>query len=516
MRTLLMYPDRDFDPERKPGRPEWELVQDLALDTLLHAMADDDALIADVARVALLAGGDLDTIRYRQDVLSDCLRNGATVRKLYHLALEATDRRRQPYFGLSGRFPSGILHSAVDMLVMLVGMLRKLRSINDLHAGGFASRGFTALFARIQEEIGDEYLDSVQDHLKRLRFSSGVLVGAELGKGNAGTNYTVRQATGKALSRFGRLFGGGTRRYTIRIHERDEAGARYLSELRDRGLNQVANAAAQSAEHVLGFFEMLKTELAFYVGCLNLRDRLEAMGAPMALPQPAAAGTRGLRSRGQYDVCLALTLGRPAVGNALEADGMSLVIITGANQGGKSSFLRSIGLAQAMMQAGMFVGAESFAGELCAGLFTHFKREEDPTMKQGKLEEDLGRMSDIVDGLGPNALLLLNESFAATNEREGSELAGQVVRALLAKRVRIFFVTHLYQFARVIAEGKHREALFLRAERLPDGTRTFKVVPGEPLETSHGDDLYRRIFAAQAGQRTEEYTSAHGDRPAQA
>ena len=208
---------------------------------------------------------------------------------------------------------------------------------------------------------------------------------------------------------------------------------------------------------------MLKTELAFYVGCLNLRDRLEATGAPMALPHPAAAGTRGLRCRGLYDVCLALTLGRPAVGNALEADGMSLLIITGANQGGKSSLLRSIGLAQAMMQSGMFVGAESFAGELCTGLFTHFKREEDPTMKQGKLDEELGRLSDIVDGLDPNALLLLNESFAATNEREGSELAGQVVRALLAKGVRIFFVTHLYQFAHVMAAAKRQDALFLRA-----------------------------------------------------
>lgn len=511
-----MHPDRDFDLGRKPSRPEWELAQDLALDTLLRAMGEDDTLISEVARAALLAGGDLDTIRYRQDILSDCLRNGAVVRELYHLALEATDRRRQPYFGLIGRFPSGILHSAVDMLVMLVGMLRKLRGIADLHAGRFVSRGFTALFTRIQEEIGDEYLDSVQNHLKRLRFRRGVLLGAELGKGNAGTNYTVRQATGRAPSRFRRLFGGGRPRYTVRIHERDEAGARYLSELRDRGLNEVANAAAQSADHVLGFFEMLKTELAFYVGCLNLRDRLEAVGAPMALPHPSAAGTRGLRCQGLYDVCLALTLGRPLVGNALEADGMSLVIITGANQGGKSSFLRSIGLAQAMMQSGMFVGAESFAGELCTGMFTHFKREEDPTMKQGKLDEELGRLSDIVDGLAPNALLLFNESFAATNEREGSELAGQVVRALLAKRVRICFVTHLYQFARVMSADKREDALFLRAERLPDGTRTFRVVPGEPLETSYGDDLYRQIFTAQAEQPAEVHALTDGARPARA
>jgi Fibronectin type III-like domain/MutS domain V len=51
------------------------------------------------------------------------------------------------------------------------------------------------------------------------------------------------------------------------------------------------------------------------------------------------------------------------------------VIITGANQGGKSTFLRSIGLAQVMMQSGMFVPAESFSSNVCEGLFTHYKRD---------------------------------------------------------------------------------------------------------------------------------------------
>ena len=61
------------------------------------------------------------------------------------------------------------------------------------------------------------------------------------------------------------------------------------------------------------------------------------------------------------------------VGNRVNADHKSLVIITGANQGGKSSFLRSIGLAQLMMQCGLFVGAEAFKAELCPALFTHYK-----------------------------------------------------------------------------------------------------------------------------------------------
>jgi hypothetical protein len=47
-------------------------------------------------------------------------------------------------------------------------------------------------------------------------------------------------------------------------------------------------------------------------------------------------------------------------------------------------------------------------------------------------------------------------------------------------------------------------ATFLRAERLPDGRRTFRIVEGEPLPTSHGQDIYRRIFGqAPAASRSD-------------
>jgi DNA mismatch repair ATPase MutS len=190
---------------------------------------------------------------------------------------------------------------------------------------------------------------------------------------------------------------------------------------------------------------------------------------------------------------------RGLVGNEADANGKSIAIITGANQGGKSSFLRSIGLAQLMMQCGMFVGAEAFEAELCPALFTHYKREEDSTMKGGKLDEELARMSDIADHITRNSILLLNESFAATNEREGAEIASQIVRAMLERQVKVFFVTHLYEFARGFFDKKSDSALFLRAERLADGTRTFKLLPHEPLETSYGEDLYREIFGANDG-----------------
>jgi DNA mismatch repair ATPase MutS len=115
-------------------------------------------------------------------------------------------------------------------------------------------------------------------------------------------------------------------------------------------------------------------------------------------------------------------------------------------------------------------------------------------MKSGKLDEELSRMSGIVDNLTSNSMLLFNESFAATNEREGSEIARQIICALLEKRIKVFFVTHLYEFAHVFYENRMENIIFLRAERQSDGKRTFKLIEGEPLQTSYGEDLYNRIF----------------------
>jgi DNA mismatch repair ATPase MutS len=227
-----------------------------------------------------------------------------------------------------------------------------------------------------------------------------------------------------------------------------------------------------------------------------LHERLHERDEPTCFATPLCAGEHALAGEGVYDVCLALHLEAPVVGNKLQADGKSLVMITGANQGGKSTLLRSVGLAQLMMQSGMFVGARSLTASVCAGVFTHYKREEDVTMEAGKLDEELRRMSDIADQITPHSILLCNESFASTNEREGSEIARQVVRAMLDRQIRVVFVTHMYELAHGFHAQQLDTAFFLRAEREPDGRRTFKLREREPLPTSYGEDSYRRVFGA--------------------
>ena len=507
MKPLLMHRARDYSlrPELPCNGPA--LAQDMELDTLLCAMADGDKFLYDVALEALLSGleNDVETILYRQAALRDCMRNPKVVRALYDLAVEAIEARQQQRLGIFSRSPDGILYGGIRLMRVYMGFLGRLRVLAHDHAGGFSSEAFTRFFAALEDEVTDEFLAAAQNHLRQLRFPAGVLVSAELGKGNESRDYVLREP--RVLDWRQRLLRRRPPAFSFSIHPRDDAGARALSELRNRGIHLAANALAQSADHILSVFETLRAELAFYLGCLNLHDRLAAKGEPTCFPRPAGVGERRHRLTGLYDVCLSLHMTDRVVGNSLDMDGKRLVVITGANQGGKSTFLRGIGLAQLMMQCGMFVGAESFEAELCTGLFTHYKREEDATMKSGKLDEELARMSDIADSLTPNSMVLLNESFAATNEREGSEIARQVVSALLERHIKTLFVTHLYEFARGLFDRPMEDTIFLRAERRADGTRTFRLVPDEPLETSYGEDLYRKVFMVRTGAERTEHSS---------
>lgn len=498
-----MHTGQDFDLDGEPPPQADALTQDLELGAVLDAMAAGDDFLRAVAQRALLASlTDPEAIVYRQRVLTDCLAHEQVVREVYGLAVEALAREKKEYFGLHRASPDSILRRSVRVLAMFAALLRRLRAIADAHAGAFRSEGFTRLFAMLSAELGDEYFAEVDSHLSELIFRRGVLISAGLGKGLRGAGHVLRLPRERRWRE--RISPGARSGASFQIADRDEAGLRALGELQGRGVNLVANALARSVDHILSFFVMLRTELAFYIGCLNLHSQLTAAGEPACFPVPLPGGQPALSAEGLYDVCLALRSGGGVVGNDVDADGAALVMITGANQGGKSTFLRSVGLAQLMTQCGMFAPASSLRASVCEGVFTHYKREEDAQMESGKLDEELARMSGIVDRITPGSLLLCNESFASTNEREGSQIAGQIVRALLSRGIRVMFVTHQFD----LADGFHRQgqenALFLRAEREADGQRTFRMASGAPRPTSHGDDVYAQVFGghlygAQAG-----------------
>jgi hypothetical protein len=359
----------------------------------------------------------------------------------------------------------------------------------------FHSEAFVAFFESVREELSDQCFSELEGHLARLRLEHGALFSAQLGPGNKPANLVLRRAPERLKRGFLSRAHSGTAMGTgFEIHPRYEAGMKALEDIQARGLAPVAVTVRRAAEHVPDFFEVLRAELAFYIGALNLRTRLVAKSEPLCFPIPLTQDELKFSARGLYDPALSLQQDAAVVANDLHADNKNLIVITGANQGGKSTFLRALGLATLMMLCGIFVPASAYSANVCRGVFTHFKAGEDSSMERGKLDEELARLSELVDGLSGNCLVLFNEPFASTNDREGSEIGLQVLRALCERDIKVAIVTHLFPMARALRGDWHDGALFLEAERLPTDERTYRIREGRPLPTSHGDDLYRRIF----------------------
>ena len=276
MKAFLLYKDRDFNWEQTPPWNAVDLIQDLELETLLDTMAQGDKFIHDVARKVILAaaGTQRDAILYRQTVLRDCLDHESVVKEIYALAIDTIEKEKKIYWGVFSRYPPAILGRSIEVLHLYVGALKRLREIAEEQSEAFSSEGFRTLFAMLQRELSDEYFATIQRHLAELKFHGGVLISARLGKGNKGADYVLRKPNQSKKSWKERLLAARPDEYSFRIDPRDDNGARALGELRDRGINLVANALAQSCDHILSFFTLLRTELAFYLGCLNLQARI--------------------------------------------------------------------------------------------------------------------------------------------------------------------------------------------------------------------------------------------------
>lgn len=499
MKAHLMFPDKDYDPTADIAPNSADLVQDLEMKTLFSAMADGDEFLLKIASSALLSSpvNDHVTVRWRQAILQDCLQHEDILRALYAITLEPIQIRKSMFLISGGRHPSLMLSDGRRTLEALHGVLKKLYNFALQEKDHFQSDGLRNLCAMLIDQLAPDYLAEMKRHLATLHFDNGLLFSARLGNGNTGKDFTPRFFVPERWGWLKEWLGDTPDHYRFILDPRDESGARELAELRDEVLKNIAASTLQASKHVEEFFNMLRNELAFYVGCLNLRKNLTERHCPICVPGLSESSCT-LQFEDLRDPSLSLTLDKPAIGNDLAATATPLVLITGANQGGKSTFLRSLGLSRLMLQAGMFVTAKQYKADLRDGVFTHYRRREDKDLNSGKFDEELYRTNEIVERLGKAPFILFNESFAATNEREGSEVARQIIAALTEAGGHVIFVTHMYALAEDFENKNATKTCFLRADRDESGQRSFKILPGEPQTTSFGQDLYSRIFHQEA------------------
>lgn len=494
MKVRLLHPDRDAELDTGLSQDAADLVTDLDLQPVLDAMRPEPRLDKICPSTLLRPLTDPEPIRWRQAVLADAINHPILLRELFSLATQAQADLRGVWMW-SGRNADSLLSKALNGLHALLPSLQRLGRIAANRSPIAGSAGLRQLYERAASELDAGYLDQVRTMLRQLGFPEGVTSLARVtDQGLVGGLLLLAPRTGRRSWREALGLGApGSYRFTLA--DRDEAGARALSELRDDALYQVAKMLAEATEHMIGFFRQLQWEAGFYVGCLQLYEQLQACGVQVCWPEPLGPGSPPrLEASGLTSLSLALRTASAPVPNDVTLPPPGLAVLTGANQGGKTTFLRSVGCAQLLLQAGMFVPADGYRSSVANAVHSHFRQAEDDSLRSGKLDEELGRMSRIVDNCRPGDLVLMNESFASTDEIEGSLIAQEIIDAMLRHGVRVVLVTHFHALASHYL-GRD-DAVFLRPERLPNGERSYRILPARPEPTSHGLDVYRKVFGS--------------------
>ena len=284
-----------------------------------------------------------------------------------------------------------------------------------------------------------------------------------------------------------------------------------------RDLEDILKSLGRSLHRTLKDFLSIETgplagieqELSFYLGAHRLKQRLEENDLPTCFPDIAHAGEKRLQAEGFYNMQLALRLfgrsPRDAAARVVENDisvgpQAGVIVITGANQGGKTTFVQGVGLLQVMAQAGLFVPARSAVVSPVDTILTHFPSGEAGNIETGRLSQELGDLAGLFDAATNESLLLLNESLASTNAAEAVVIAEEMLHALRRVGTRTLYATHLHEIAERLDElnrpaEEGPPVAGLTAETEWDGEtvrRTYRIVPGSPQGKSFARDLARR------------------------
>lgn len=244
------------------------------------------------------------------------------------------------------------------------------------------------------------------------------------------------------------------------------------------------------------FLLNLMPEIEFLVRGTALLRHLKDKGLSLCRPE-IVTEEPVFRAYGLYNPCVALKVDDEMITNDLEFDRENALIyvLTGPNRGGKSVITCAMGLAQVMMQLGMFVPADRAAISIADGIYTHFPTGADDTIDKGRLGEECARLRDIFENVTRNSLVLLDESLSSTGAFEASYIAAEVLAGLSRVGCRCLFSTHLHELAAEIDTINARTApeggsvIDTLVAGMEEGKRSFKIVRTKPDGKSYARDI---------------------------
>jgi DNA mismatch repair protein MutS len=453
--SSLLSPD-PAGPGRAEDQADRTFVRDLYLDQIVDGVAGDRQERELIVTLLCQPVRDTATLRYRHEVFRDledpALFAGAAefaeqMRRvrvhLDQLAKMRSSQQREGWFLDAAAIYCDAVASLARDLAALPIVSRGLLAFRDYLAAYVASAEFTRLASDSADRKRDLAHITYQVRVKGLR--------VEVSRYDGKPDYSAEIA-----ETFERFRQGAVKDYRVAYRGwpgLDHVGAQILdlvARLFTEEFSALGEYCRRHAEFVDPAIRQFDRELQFYLAFRDYIEPMRSAGLSFCLPE-LTADSKEIFARETFDLALAAKLtseGTAVITNEFHLDDPErVIVVSGPNQGGKTTFARTFGQLHHLAGVGCPVPGRSVRLFLPDQILTHFEREEDIANLTGKLEDDLIRIQKTLQSATPSSIVIMNEIFTSTTLNDARFLGEKVLAKVIELGLLCVYVTFVDELA---------------------------------------------------------------------